>query len=175
MAQYHAIILMLILTRLCFGVCQSERFLPSSRSERRNLNVRGFHVRIARSRLVAVGARRRHHRRCHLVPPHDPALDLPVPRPEDLAQELVGTVSPSIIKRIVAEIPYNLTEHISTLMASKMRLEEELRRRGEFLVGVHLRGFKLGDDDKGEYYVPVYVGAGGTLRAPSDPKQRMIV
>src|SRR3989344_4155426 len=94
---------------------------------------------------------------------------------EDLAQELVGTVSPSIIKRIVAEIPYNLTEHISTLMASKMRLEEELRRRGEFLVGVHLRGFKLGDDDKGEYYVPVYVGAGGTLRAPSDPKQRMIV
>jgi len=96
---------------------------------------------------------------------------------DDLADEVGALMTERIISRILKRLPLQFAAEIAKLNEEirKLRAEAASSSSSQMLIGVHLRGYKPTEDDKGEFYVPVYISTDGKLVAPQDAGHRKIV
>ena len=100
---------------------------------------------------------------------------------EDLAK-LSATTADAIVDRVLARVAQEAEAHyidaLSRLRAQVVGLREQLDklRNGWVTIGVHVRGFKVSDDDKLIYYALIQISPQrGELRAHPDSEMRQLI
>jgi hypothetical protein len=99
----------------------------------------------------------------------------------DVMEQLPMLLSDGLVDRILAKLPEAMEQRaantIANLTAQVNSLRKQVKGGGDWVpVGVHVRGFKMSEDDKAEYFALVEFNYQvGGLRAVQNPKDRLLV